>query len=79
MSNLAWSLVETFSQLLDHDEREAVRGDLAEAGEGAWPALLDVLGLVDSAGRPSLVGGLTRMGIRYQGRPRSQRPADCRA
>jgi len=40
------SLVETVAQLLEHHEREAVLGDLAEAGESAWQGLLDVLGLV---------------------------------
>ena len=34
------------SRLLERDEREAVRGDLVEAGESAWQGLLDVLGLV---------------------------------
>lgn len=43
---IGWSLVDVLSQLLERDEREAVRGDLVEAGEGAWPALCDVLGLV---------------------------------
>jgi hypothetical protein len=32
--------------MLGRDEREAVLGDLIEAGEGAWPAMLAVLGLV---------------------------------
>ena len=46
MSSIGWSLVDAASQLLDHDEREAVRGDLAEAGEAAGQAFFDVLGLV---------------------------------
>lgn len=41
-----WQLVEVASQLLERDEREAVLGDLVEAGENAWQALLDVFGLV---------------------------------
>jgi hypothetical protein len=32
--------------MLGRDEREAVLGDLIEAGEGAWQAMLAVLGLV---------------------------------
>jgi hypothetical protein len=46
MTGIGWSLVDFVSQLLERDEREAVRGDLAEAGENAWQGLLDVLGLV---------------------------------
>ena len=46
MTSIDWSLVEVASQLLEHDEREAVLGDLAEASESAWHGLLDVLGLV---------------------------------
>jgi hypothetical protein len=45
MSSASWSLVEFASQLLEHDEREAVLGDLSEAGESAWRGLLGVLGL----------------------------------
>lgn len=41
-----WFLVEAASMLLARDEREAVLGDLLEADERAWPALLSVLGLV---------------------------------
>ena len=41
-----WGWVEAASRLLVRDEREAVLGDLAEAGEGAGSALLAVLGLV---------------------------------
>jgi hypothetical protein len=46
MTSIDWSLVEVASQLLERDEREAVLGDLVEAGESAWHGLLDVLGLV---------------------------------
>jgi len=46
MSEAVWLLVSFVAQLLERDEREAVRGDLVEAGESAWPALVDVLGLV---------------------------------
>jgi hypothetical protein len=46
MTGIGWRLVNVVSQLLEHDECEAVRGDLEEAGESAWQALLDVLGLV---------------------------------
>jgi hypothetical protein len=46
MTRIAWSLVEAVSQLLERDEREAVRGDLAEAGESAWQGLAAVAGLV---------------------------------
>jgi len=46
MTGIDWSLVEVASQLLDHDERESVLGDMVEAGESAWHGLLDVLGLV---------------------------------
>jgi len=46
MTGLGWSFVAVASQVLERDEREAVLGDLAEAGESAWHGLLDVLGLV---------------------------------
>jgi hypothetical protein len=46
LSGLGWRLVNVVSELLEHDEREAVTGDLAEAGETSWQSLLDVLGLV---------------------------------
>jgi hypothetical protein len=46
MMAVGWPLVNVASQLLDRDEREAVLGDLAEAGENAWAALRNVLGLV---------------------------------
>jgi hypothetical protein len=43
---LTWSLVEVVSRLLEPDDREAVQGDLIEAGGSAWQGLLDVLGLI---------------------------------
>jgi hypothetical protein len=46
MTRVGWSLVDTIAQLLENEEREAVQGDLVEAGENPWQALLDVLGLV---------------------------------
>ena len=46
MSTFGWSLVETTAQLLQGDQREAVIGDLIEAGESAWQALLGILSLV---------------------------------
>jgi hypothetical protein len=46
MTGIGWSLVDFVSQLLEPEEREAVQGDLMEAGEGDWQALRDVLGLV---------------------------------
>jgi len=41
-----WSVVEAAAQLLERDEREAVLGDLLEAGGNVWRALVDVVGLV---------------------------------
>jgi hypothetical protein len=46
MTALGWSVVDVVAQLLERDEREAVCGDLAEAGESSGQALMDVLGLV---------------------------------
>src|SRR5580658_3487904 len=46
MERLMTSLVEVAAQLLGPFEREAVLGDLEEAGEGSWRGLLGVLGLV---------------------------------
>ena len=46
MMSFGWSLVETTAQLLEGDRREAVLGDLLEAGESAWQALLGILSLV---------------------------------
>jgi hypothetical protein len=45
-SRLSWWLVDSATRLLGRDEREVVRGDLAESGESAGKALIDVLGLV---------------------------------
>ena len=41
-----WTLVDLLAKLLERDEREAVCGDLVEAGESEWQGLLAVLGLV---------------------------------
>lgn len=41
-----WAWVEAAARMLGRDEREAVLGDLIEAGDGTWQALLAVLGLV---------------------------------
>src|SRR5438067_11520663 len=38
--------IDVVSRFLEPDERDAVRGDLAESGETGWRALVDVLGLV---------------------------------
>lgn len=46
VTRIAWQLAEGISQLLDREEREAVQGDFAEAGENAYQALLGVIGLV---------------------------------
>ena len=46
MMRLHWRVVEGAAGLLGREDREAVLGDLVEAGEGAWCGLLDVLGLV---------------------------------
>jgi hypothetical protein len=45
MSRLGWSLVEKTAQLLESEQREAVLGDLAEAGENTLQALRGILGL----------------------------------
>jgi hypothetical protein len=45
MSRFCWWLTDLVSRTLEPDEREAVRGDLAESGETSWQAFLDVLGL----------------------------------
>jgi len=45
MMGAGWWCVETASGLLEPREREAVLGDLAEAGEAAWHGLIAVLGL----------------------------------
>jgi hypothetical protein len=46
MSRFSWWLVDLLSRALEPEEREAVRGDLAESGEAGGQAFLDVLGLV---------------------------------
>jgi hypothetical protein len=46
MTRLCWWLVDTASRLLESDERDAVRGDLAETGARGGSALGEVLGLV---------------------------------
>jgi hypothetical protein len=46
MTGVGWSLLGIAAKLLQRDDREAVLGDLAEAGEGAWLGLFDVLSLV---------------------------------
>jgi hypothetical protein len=46
MTGIGWSFVDLLSRLLERDEREAVRGDLVEAGENAWQGLVAVFGLV---------------------------------
>jgi hypothetical protein len=46
MNGIGWWLVNVVSQLLERDEREAVLGDLVDAGESAGQVLLNVLGLV---------------------------------
>lgn len=42
----AWFLPERVSRLLEPAEREAVLGDLSEAGDGPWRALVEIVGLV---------------------------------
>lgn len=46
MKNVGWFFVEMLTHLLEHDEREAVLGDLIEANESAWGGFTGVLGLV---------------------------------
>jgi hypothetical protein len=46
MRGAGWPFVEAAARLLTRDEREAVLGDLVEAGETVWRALWGVLGLV---------------------------------
>jgi hypothetical protein len=46
MNGIGWWLVDRTSLALECEERDAVLGDVAEAGESAWQALLDVFGLV---------------------------------
>ncbi len=46
MTRVGWWAVNAVSRMLEPDEREAVRGDLAESGEAAGWALAGVVGLV---------------------------------
>jgi len=46
MNRFSWWLVDLVSRGLDRDERDAVRGDLAESGETGGQALYQVLGLI---------------------------------
>jgi hypothetical protein len=46
MNRFWWRLAEVVSRALEPEERDAVRGDLIEAGESGGRAFLDVLGLV---------------------------------
>jgi hypothetical protein len=41
-----WSMVERAAQLLGHEERETVLGDLQEAGVSPWRAVFDIAGLL---------------------------------
>jgi len=45
MTSLKWSCVELVAHLLERGEREAALGDLAEARESVWNALLGIVGL----------------------------------
>jgi hypothetical protein len=45
MNRFCWWLADLASRTLEPDEREAVRGDLAESGQTGGQAFLDVLGL----------------------------------
>ena len=45
MTEISWSFVDVAARLLEGDEREAVLGDLREAGESGLRGLLDVFGL----------------------------------
>jgi hypothetical protein len=46
MTSIGWSFVENTAQLLERNQREAVLGDLLEAGEGALKSLGGILSLV---------------------------------
>jgi hypothetical protein len=46
MTRVCWRLVDILSRMLDVEERQAVRGDLAESRESIDRALRDVLGLI---------------------------------
>jgi len=45
-TRICWWLVDVLSRTLDADERQAVRGDLAESGESVVPAIRNVLDLI---------------------------------
>ena len=72
MTRIAWTLTDVAARLLEPQERDAVRGDLAECRIGGWRALSEVLGLVVrrqaalwSEWRPwfALVGVVVPLGI----------------
>src|SRR5258705_13588811 len=46
MSSANWPVVEAFARLLPRNDREAVLGDLMDAGESFGRALFDVFGLI---------------------------------
>jgi hypothetical protein len=46
VNRACWWLVGSLSELLDANERDAVRGDLAESGQSGLAALRDVCGLL---------------------------------
>lgn len=46
MTRICWLLVDVLSRMLDADERQAVRGDLAESGASDVRAIWDVLDLI---------------------------------
>lgn len=46
MTRIAWWMVEVLSRVLEDDEREVVRGDLAECSTSAGHALREVVGLI---------------------------------
>jgi hypothetical protein len=46
MTRTCWWLVDIASRMLEPDERDAVRGDLAESGVTGGYALRDLLGLL---------------------------------
>jgi hypothetical protein len=46
MNHVCWWIVDILSRTLESDERDAVRGDLAETGATGGQAMRDVLGLV---------------------------------
>ncbi len=46
MTGVTRPLMDLTARLLEQDERDAVLGDLAETGSGAWRGLVEILGLV---------------------------------